>query len=109
MQSPSNIKVHKQQRILELIWSPDDVSRLPFQLIRQNCRCAVCVEEITGRQLLDPATIPAELNLIDVNLTGNYAMKFHWSDGHDSGLFTWDHLRRIDNALKNMPEASGST
>ena len=100
MQSPSNIKVHKQQRILELIWGPDDISLLPFQMIRQNCRCAVCVEEITGRQLLDPTTVPEDLSLIDVDLTGNYAMKFRWSDGHDSGLFTWDHLRRVGDALK---------
>ena len=100
MQSPSNIKVHKQQRFLELVWGPDDISRLPFQMIRQNCRCAVCVEEITGRQLLDPATVPEDLDVVDVDLSGNYAMKFRWSDGHDSGLFTWDHLRRIDNALQ---------
>ncbi|MCA9035864.1 MAG: DUF971 domain-containing protein [Planctomycetaceae bacterium] len=95
MQSPSNIKVHKQQRVLELIWSPDDISQLPFQYVRQHCRCAVCVDEFTGKQLLDPLTIPADLDLVDVALAGNYAMKFRWSDGHDSGLFTWDHLRQI--------------
>ncbi len=103
MQSPLNIRVHRDQRILELIWLPDDVSRLPFQAIRRNCRCAVCVDEFTGRQLLDPDSVPADLDVQDVSLTGNYAMKFRWSDNHDTGLFTWDHLRRIGERLRQDP------
>lgn len=101
MQSPQNIKVHRDQRILEIIWDENDVSRLPFQRIRQNCRCAVCVDEFTGKQLLNPETVPVDLGLMDASLTGNYAMKFRWSDTHDSGLFTWDHLRRISDMLRD--------
>lgn len=104
MQSPQNIKVHRDQRILEIIWTADDVSRLPFRNVRQNCRCAVCVDEFTGRQLLNPETVPVDLGLEEASLTGNYAMKFRWSDTHDSGLFTWDHLRRIANMLQNKDE-----
>ncbi len=85
MLSPQNVRVHKEQRILELVWSPDDVSRIPFRTVRQNCRCAVCVDEFTGRQILNPDTVPVDLNVLDVALSGNYAMKFRWSDQHDSG------------------------
>lgn len=97
MQSPKNIRVHKEQRELELIWSDHDISRLPFRMVRQNCRCAVCVDELTGRQLLDPESVPADLGLLDVSLCGNYALRVRWSDNHDSGLFTWTHLRAISD------------
>jgi DUF971 family protein len=95
MQSPSNVRVHKEERILELVWSDSEVSRLPFQRVRQSCRCAVCVDEFTGRQVLDPQTVPADLGLLEVSLCGNYALRIRWSDQHDSGLFTWNHLRSI--------------
>jgi len=95
MQTPKNIRVLKDDRILELVWDEDDVSRLPFRAIRQDCRCAACVDEFTGRQVLDRASVPETINPDDVSLTGNYALKIRWSDSHESGLFTWDHLRSI--------------
>lgn len=99
MQSPKNIKVHKEQRVLELIWTDHDVARLPFRIVRQNCRCAVCVDELTGRQLLNPESIPEDLGLLEVSLCGNYALRIRWSDTHDSGLFTWNHLRSIGDKV----------
>lgn len=95
MQSPKNIRVHRDQRVLELIWSESDISRLPFRTVRQNCRCAVCVDEFTGQQKLDPDTVAVDLDLVEVSLCGNYALRIRWSDTHDSGLFTWSHLRAV--------------
>lgn len=101
MQTPQNIRVHKEDRILELVWSDDDVSRLPFRAIRQNCRCAACIDEFTGRQVLDRESVSETITPENVALTGNYALKILWSDSHDSGLFTWDHLRAIDELLSS--------
>ena len=95
MQSPKNIKVHKEDRILELIWTETDIARLPFRTVRQNCRCAVCIDEFSGKQLLDPESVPVDLGLLEISLCGNYALRVRWSDTHDSGLFTWNHLRSI--------------
>ena len=95
MKTPQNVRVHREDAILELVWSDDEVSRLPFQLLRQSCRCAVCIDEFTGRQRLDPNSVSPDIQLSDVSLTGNYALKFVWSDKHDSGLYTWDHLRSL--------------
>jgi len=110
MISPQNIRVHRDQGVLELTWSDQPVSRLPFQFVRQNCRCAVCVDEMTGRPLLDPDTIPADLGLLDISLAGNYALRVRWSDNHDSGLFTWVHLKdigeRLETALRQRRDNS---
>jgi DUF971 family protein len=99
MKTPQNIRVHKEAGVLELVWTDDDVSRIPFRAIRQDCRCAACVDEFTGRQILDQDGVPESVAPHDVSLTGNYALKFLWSDSHDSGLFTWDHLRSIAERL----------
>ena len=105
MQSPQNIRVVKDDGILELVWDANDVSRLPFLALRQDCRCAACVDEFTGRKLLDPTKVDDSIFPEDVTLTGNYAIKFHWSDSHNTGLFTWDHLRSLADRLQQSDTA----
>ena len=106
MQTPQNIRVHKEERSVELVWSDTDVSRLPFRFVRLNCRCAGCVDEFTGRKILKPETVPEDIHPDEVSLTGNYAMKFKWSDTHDSGLFTFDHLRSLSAMLEQAESES---
>jgi DUF971 family protein len=65
----------------------------PFAL-RDACPCASCVEEGTGRKLLDPATIPADIRILAVAAVGNYAIQPTWSDGHSTGIYSWETLRR---------------
>jgi len=96
MKTPQNIRVHKDDAVLEIIWTEEETSRLPFRLLRQSCRCAACIDEFSGKQILDPASVPEDIQLKDVSLTGNYALKFLWSDDHDTGLYTWTHLNSLN-------------
>lgn len=102
MQTPQNIRVLKEDRILELVWNADDISRIPLRTVRQACPCAACVDEFTGRQILDPESVPMDIVTEDVGLTGNYAIKIRWSDAHDTGLFTWTHLRRLADRMNSQ-------
>lgn len=95
MQTPDNIRAHQEDGVLELIWNQDETSRIPFATIRRACPCASCVDENTGRQILDPASVPEDIQIESVDLAGNYALKIGWSDGHNTGLFTWNHLRSL--------------
>jgi len=95
MKTPQNIRVHKDDAVLEIIWTEEETSRLPFRLLRQSCRCAACIDEFTGRQILAPESVPEDIQLKNVSLTGNYALKFLWSDDHDTGLYTWTHLHSL--------------
>jgi len=64
----------------------------PAHALRLACGCALCVEEMSGRRLLDAATIPADIRPLSVALVGAYGLKIRWSDGHDTGIYTFERL-----------------
>lgn len=52
--------------------------------LRRQCKCALCVEEFSGKPLLDPASVPEDIAPSDFAPIGNYAVSVQWSDGHSS-------------------------
>ena len=87
--------IRRRGDILELEW--DDraahVTRLAMRAVRLACPCAACVDEMTGRALLDPATVPADVRADAVELVGAYGVRICWSDGHATGIYTFRVLR----------------
>ncbi|MDQ3426247.1 MAG: DUF971 domain-containing protein [Gemmatimonadota bacterium] len=61
--------------------------------LRLACPCAACVEEMTGRPLLQPAAVPADVRPVSLALVGAYGLKVQWSDGHSTGIYTFEQLR----------------
>jgi len=66
----------------------------PARELRLACPCAGCVEEMSGRPLLDPHTIPMDIRPASVALVGAYGIKIQWSDGHSTGIYTFEQLLR---------------
>jgi DUF971 family protein len=91
---PRDVKAIRSDRVLQITW-PDRTDALPFRFLRGECGCAQCVNEWTGERMLDPATIPEDVAPERMELVGNYAVRIHWSDGHSSGLYTWERLREL--------------
>jgi DUF971 family protein len=77
----------------EIAWPGGRVAIVPGFTLRDLCPCAACIEEGTGRKILDPSTIPLDIHAEKIDSVGSYAIQVHWSDGHDTGLYTWDLLR----------------
>ena len=60
--------------------------------LRLGCPCAACVDEMTGRALLDPARVPADVRPESLALVGAYGLRVRWSDGHDTGIYDFGRL-----------------
>lgn len=67
--------------------------------LRLACPCAGCKEEMTGRPLLDPATVSADVSPLSVELVGAYGIRVRWSDGHATGIYTFTSLRSMSGPL----------
>ena len=88
--TPQDITLHGASRVLEISFSDGAVFRLPFELMRIYSPSAEVQGHGPGQEVLQ--TGKREVDLIDLEPVGNYAIKPTFSDGHDSGLFSWDYL-----------------
>ena len=87
----------------DITWNDEHISSYPSWYLRENCPCAHCVEEFSGRRLILQGSIPSTLERVDVAPVGNYALSFTWSDGHSTGIYSFDFLRRICPCSQCMP------
>jgi DUF971 family protein len=102
---PVKVRVHKTEGTgVEIDWKDGHRSQWSFKWLRNACPCATCVEErkAEGREPGDPRSEPKQLlpmytppaRPTEVTPVGRYAISFHWEDGHRSGIYSWDYLRR---------------
>jgi len=83
---------------LTISWEGNTSATLSVRNLRLVCPCAHCIHEVTGQVILDPSSIVEDLTLKDMQPVGNDAYRILFSDGHDSGIFTLDHLHRLSLA-----------
>lgn len=95
---PTSIKLHREERVLEIQWDSEATHRLGAYELRCDCQCAACVDENTGKRILDIAAVPHDIGVTGAKLVGAYSIRLDFSDGHSTGLFTWDHLHKLANA-----------
>ena len=105
MPPPRDIAAETQRGELVITWGDGQVQRLSFVFVRSRCGCAKCEDEMTGARRLDPATIPKDIRVRNMELVGNYAVRITWSDGHKTGMYTWEGLREMGR--ENQQTGSG--
>ena len=86
----------KDPDILSIRWNDGTVSDLKVRFLRSSCPCAVCVNEWTGEKMLDESRIPADIKPGRILAVGRYAMAIHWSDGHKTGIYSYDYLKKLE-------------
>lgn len=80
---------------IRIKWADGHEGVYPNAYLRSKCRCANCVQEWTGEVLVRPETIPANIAPLRISPVGQYAIHIQWSDGHDSGIYSFDLLREV--------------
>jgi ATP-binding protein involved in chromosome partitioning len=74
-------------------WEDGHTTVYPARALRLGCRCAHCIEEMSGRPLLDPKTVPDNVRAKGIKLIGQYAIQIEWTDNHSTGLYNFRDLR----------------
>ncbi len=82
---------------LHLTWADGMAQILGARDLRILCRCAKCRDEVTGARLLDPDSVPLDIDLTRIWSVGNYALGLAFSDGHDTGIYTFTSLRTMNS------------
>jgi len=93
---PARVSVSKSKGVT-IEWRDGHRSQYSLQHLRDHCPCASCAGT-HGAAPASPSPFPIfkpAPRLEAVEQAGNYALRFIWSDGHDTGIYTWDHLRSI--------------
>lgn len=97
---PQDIKARRAEGTIAIRWTDDDLRVYSARDVRCACPCAACVDERTGQRTLDPDSIPPDVSVTQMELVGHYAVQFVWSDGHQTGIYTWDQLRSFPHTPK---------
>lgn len=87
---PTDITLHRQSRVLEISFDDGSVFRLPFEFLRVHSPSAEVRGHGPGQETLQQGKRDVEITNLEP--VGNYAIKPVFSDGHDSGLYSWDYL-----------------
>ena len=76
-------------------WQDDHASTLSARYLRGLCPCAQCVSEVSGQRLVSDEHIAPDVSIEAARTVGNYALHFSFSDGHTTGIYSFEYLRRI--------------
>ncbi|MGZ8847733.1 MAG: DUF971 domain-containing protein, partial [Pyrinomonadaceae bacterium] len=80
---------------LRITWADGRVCDYASARLRRVCPCAQCVNEWTGERTLKPEAISEEVEISNLEIVGRYALNFRWSDGHETGIYSFQYLRDL--------------
>jgi DUF971 family protein len=105
MSSPAPKVIRRSDpTVVEIEWTDGKKTVYTPAQLRGLCPCAECVSETTGVRTNDPASVPGDLLQSDLAMVGNYAITMRFSDGHHTGIYTFEYLRENDP----LGESAGS-
>lgn len=94
MVEPTQI-IEESDSEISIVWSDAKETRYAASALRRACPCAGCVNEWTGEKMLKPESVPDSLSFKNIGVVGRYALNFNFSDGHDTGIYSFKYLREL--------------
>ena len=101
MQKFQPTRIERGQTSLMIRWKDSHQSELPYRLLREKCPCARCEATRLDKDpfhILPPDDFFEKLHLVDIQQVGRYAVRLVWSDGHRTGIWTFQFLRELSDA-----------
>jgi len=96
---PEHIAISKSKGIT-IDWKDGHSSSYGLSYLREHCPCATCTGAHGNPPTTEPASSPFQmykpaLKMVDVEAVGHYAIRIVWNDGHSTGIYSFEHFRRI--------------
>ncbi len=89
---PTGLELDDDGAMVVVTWPEGRVDRLAAFELRAVCPCARCVDEISGKRTLKLVDVDPDVRATAVGRVGRYAVQIRWSDGHDTGIYTYEAL-----------------
>lgn len=83
------------QHDVKIMWQDGHEGIYPARELRLACPCAACVDEVTGQRRLAASSVPQNVHPLKIDLVGRYAISIQWSDGHNTGIYSFELLRAL--------------
>ncbi len=84
-----------QNEGVRIRWGDHHEAIYPNPYLRECCQCASCVDEWSGNKKIASDQIPEDIQVTSIKAMGRYAISIHWTDGHQTGIYPFDYLRKI--------------
>lgn len=100
---PTGITLHRKSHVLEVAFGDDCKFLLPFEFLRVYSPSAEVRGHGAGQEVLQPGK--RDIDITAIEPVGNYAIRPTFSDGHDSGLYSWDYLYMLGECQEELWQA----
>ncbi len=101
---PTEIRRHGAHDV-EIVWNSGEEAVYPARFLRHECPCASCVDEVTGKRIVTENLLPILVYPKKIEPVGRYAIQIFWSDGHSTGIYSWERLYEMLGRLPNRGES----
>ena len=86
---------------IQIRWRSGEEAVYPARFLRGKCPCATCVDELTGKRIVTESVLPILVYPTKIEPVGRYAIQIFWSDGHSTGIYTWERLYELLQQLSS--------
>lgn len=97
--NPAQIKILEKTK-LYIKWNDDSESKIDLKYLRYECPCANCKGETVLLKTYRPAqkvkNKPESFQIKNIEIVGGYAIQITWKDGHNTGIYSWEYLKKLD-------------
>lgn len=97
---PTEIKLHQTSRLMELTFGDGQVFRLPYEFLRVYSPSAEVRGHGPGQETLQAGK--RDVTIAEVEAIGHYAIRPKFSDGHETGIYSWDYLYELGTRHEQM-------
>lgn len=103
MPTPRLIIPIEEDSVLRILWNDDQLAHYPFEYLRGWCPCAACQGHGAERHFVE-VNSP---RLASINMVGNYALNPKWTDGHETGIYSFEYLRELSERFERETATKG--